>query len=414
MILVIPQLPGNTREERIEDNKMRQKAPRFTLRLCASVSLMAVLAGCSGPLDFDMRGQVGGFSTTSAVQGATANRPVPDDRGIISYPNYQVAVARTGDTVTAVAMRIGLTPQELARHNGLDPEVLLRDGEVLALPRRVAEPSAATGVDIATLAGSAIDAAPDTTPDTTPVTTKPLDPAKPAAAPAPAPQPEPVRHKVRRGETVYTISRLYNVPVKTLGQWNGLGPDFAIREGQYLLIPASGAAAPKISDGQDDGKLLISKPGVGSDTPTPPSAIKPLPPEKVAPKTPEKPQAQVGDPTKQAAMAMPVTGKIIRAYAKGRNDGIDIAAAAGTPVKAAADGTVAAITSSADKVPIVVVRHADNLLTVYANVENITVKKGDTIKRGQQLARLRTGDDAYVHFEVRNGFDSVDPSPYLK
>ena len=389
---------------------MRHKAPRSTLRLCASVSLVAVLAGCSGPLDFDMRGQVGGFSTAPAVQGATANRPVPDDRGIISYPNYQVAVARTGDTVTAVAMRIGLTPQELARYNGLDPEVLLRDGEVLALPRRVAEPSAATGVDIATLAGDAIDAAPDTTP----VTTQPLEPAQPAAAPAPAPQPEPVRHKVRRGETVYTISRLYNVPVKTLGQWNGLGPDFGIREGQYLLIPVSGAAAPKIADGQDDGKLLIAKPGVGSDTPAPPSSAKPLPPEKVAPKAPEKPQAQVGDPTKQAAMAMPVTGKIIRAYTKGRNDGIDIAAAAGTPVKAAADGTVAAITSSADKVPIVVVRHADNLLTVYANVDKITVKKGDAVKRGQQLASLRTGDDAYVHFEVRNGFDSVDPSPYLK
>ena len=288
--------------------------------------------------------------------------------------------------------------------------VPLRDGEVLALPRRVAEPSAATGVDIATLAGSAIDSAPDTTP----VTTKPLDPAKPAAQPSPAPQPEPVRHKVRRGETVYTISRLYKVPVKTLGQWNGLGSDFAIREGQYLLIPVSGASKPKLADGEEDGKLLIAKPGVGSETPTPPSSAKPLPREKVAPKTPEKPQVELDDPTKQAAMAMPVAGKIIRAYAKGSNDGIDISAAPGTPVKAAADGTVAAITSSADQVPIVVVRHADNLLTVYANVDKITVKKGASVKRGQQLAQLRSGSDAYVHFEVRNGFDSVDPSPYLK
>ena len=64
--------------------------------------------------------------------------------------------------------------------------------------------------------------------------------------------------------------------------------------------------------------------------------------------------------------------------------------------------------------PIVVVRHPDNLLTVYANVSGITVKKGASIKRGQKLAQLRDGDNAYVHFEVRNGFESVDPMPYLE
>ena len=113
-------------------------------------------------------------------------------------------------------------------------------------------------------------------------------------------------------------------------------------------------------------------------------------------------------------MAFPVRGKVIRTYSKGRNEGIDIAADPGTPVKAAANGTVAAITASADQVPIVVVRHPDNLLTVYANVEEITVEKGDSVSRGQQLAQLRSGDEAYVHFEVRNGFESVDPMPYLE
>ena len=113
-------------------------------------------------------------------------------------------------------------------------------------------------------------------------------------------------------------------------------------------------------------------------------------------------------------MAFPVQGKIIRAYAKGRNEGIDISADPGTPVKAAADGTVAAITSSAEQVPIVVVRHKDNLLTVYANVTDIKVKKDQRIKQGQQLAALREGSESYVHFEVRNGFDSVDPTPYLE
>ena len=385
-------------------------AGRSTPRISLALSLLLVLAACDEPLDFDLRGKVGAFSTATAAQSATANRPAPDNRGVISYPNYQVVVAQRDDTVAVVAARVGLPADEIARFNGLRPEDRLRDGEIIALPRRVAEPSAETGVDIATLAGQAIDSAPDTTP----VQTTALPPTTPAAAPAP--NPEPVRHKVRRGETAYTIARLHQVPVRALSEWNGLGSDFAIREGQFLLIPVAGARAPTPAAVPLDD---VTEPGVGSPTPAPPSAVKPLPQEKVAARTPPPAPTPVGEPTvdpsKSALMAMPVKGKIIRAYAKGRNEGINIAADPGTPVTAAADGSVAAITaSSADETPIIVLRHPDNLLTVYANVGNIQVKKGETIKRGQKLAELRDGDNAYVHFEVRNGFDSVDPTPYLE
>ena len=64
--------------------------------------------------------------------------------------------------------------------------------------------------------------------------------------------------------------------------------------------------------------------------------------------------------------------------------------------------------------PIIVVKHPDNLLTVYANVGNITVKKGDSVSRGQKLATVRSGESSYLHFEVRKGFESVDPLPYLQ
>ena len=113
-------------------------------------------------------------------------------------------------------------------------------------------------------------------------------------------------------------------------------------------------------------------------------------------------------------MSYPVQGSIIREYAKGRNDGIDIAAPAGTPVKAAASGQVAAITSNADKVPIVVIKHPDNLLTVYTHLDGLTVKKGDAVSRGQSIGKVRSGDPARIHFEVRDGFDSVDPMGYLR
>jgi murein DD-endopeptidase MepM/ murein hydrolase activator NlpD len=160
----------------------------------------------------------------------------------------------------------------------------------------------------------------------------------------------------------------------------------------------------------------VTEPGAGSPTPTPPSAATPLPDEEIDPNPPEPPKTDVGKPTinTTAEMAFPLQGKIIRTYSKGKNEGIDISAAPGTPVTAAADGSIAAITEDADQVPIVVVRHPNNLLTVYANVDAITVKKGDSVRRGQKLAQLRSGENAYVHFEVRNGFDSVDPMPYLE
>ena len=60
----------------------------------------------------------------------------------------------------------------------------------------------------------------------------------------PSPGPEPLRHQVTRGETAFTIARLYNVSAKDLADWNGLGPDFAVREGQYLLIPTAQRRPP--------------------------------------------------------------------------------------------------------------------------------------------------------------------------
>ncbi len=375
-----------------------------TTKLTVTIAAFAVLAGCDEPLDFDLRGNVGGFSTAGAARTITTDRPKPDARGIISYPNYQVAVAKRGDTIEDVAARIGLPVTELAKYNGISPGDTLRDGEVLALPRRVAEP--AGPVDITSLAVDAINNSPDTTPTTGPVIATTLSPIPTLKPPV---NPEPVRHKVKRGETAFTISRLYEVPVKALGEWNGLGSDFGIREGQYLLIPVTGVAAPRPT-------IDPSTPGQGSPTPTPPSATKPLPDEKIDPTPPVAPTVSVGSPSRPSAarMAFPLSGKIVRGYKKGRNEGIDIAGQPGAAVGAADDGTVAAITEDADGVPIIVVQHGDDLLTIYANVDNITVKKGSKVKRGQKLAEVRDGGKSYVHFEVRNGFDSVDPIPYLE
>ncbi|AUQ58007.1 putative peptidoglycan binding peptidase [Phaeobacter inhibens] len=393
-------------------------------KVLMALPLVAVLAACEAPLDYDLRGQIGAFNTTKAAQTATTSRPKPDSNGLITYPSYQVAVARRGDTLNNVADRIGLPASELARFNGMKTDDPLRQGEIIALPRRApgTASNSSGGVDIASLAGDAIDRAPATTPSAaSTVNTTPLAPQPSASKPQVQSGPEPVRHKVKRGETAYTVSRLYQVPVKALAEWNGLGSDFAIREGQFLLIPlkdrparrkeASAAAVPAVA--------TVTAPGEGTSTPTPPSATKPLPQETVAPAAEapkDLPKVEVPAPTRSSSSAMsyPVKGKITRTYSKGKNDGIDIAGAAGAPVQAADGGTVAAITKDSNNIPIIVIRHDAKLLTVYANVDKIAVNKGDTVSRGQTIAALRDGPSAYVHFEVRNGFESVDPLPYLQ
>ncbi|OYX41322.1 MAG: peptidase M23 [Rhodobacterales bacterium 32-67-9] len=389
--------------------------PTHSLRLPLLGFGVLLLAACQsgGGFDLDLRRFGGTGLDTSAAANAAAARPAADARGIISYPGYQVAVARRGDTVASVAARIGVPAGELANYNAIAPGAVLRDGEVLALPRRVAEPSPLTGAP-APVTGGAIDV--------TTIASGAIDRASAGQSPAPAAtgvssatigNTEPIRHRVMRGETAYSVARLYNVNVKALADWNGLGPDLSVREGQTLLIPVASATPP--------AREVVTAPGVGSPTPTPPSAAKPLPAEKTAPaaepvKTP--PAANLGAEKTAASgtakLAMPVSGKIIRGYQKKKNEGIDIAAGAGTSVGAAGDGTVAAITKDTEQVPILVIRHEGNLLTVYANIDGITVAKGDKVKRGQAIAKVRSSDPAFLHFEVRQGFDSVDPVPYLQ
>jgi murein DD-endopeptidase MepM/ murein hydrolase activator NlpD len=384
----------------------RRNAPALLL----GASLLA-LAACSDGFDLDLRDVSGGFDTTDATRLATEPRPTPDARGVITYPNFQVVVARRGETITDIARRLNLNADELATYNGIDGAVRLRQGEVIALPRLLpgSGPVAGTGeIDLASLASGALDRVDPSGP---PRASGPVTTTAPAAAPQPGP--EPTRHKVVRGETAYSIARLYNVSVRALADWNGLGTDLMVREGQYLLIPVATANQPRPAP---EARDVTSAPGAGTLTPEPPSASQPLPDETEIVSAAPPPSPDLSSERSDASaprLAMPVKGQIIRPYAKGKNEGIDIAAAAGTAVRAADDGTIAAITRDTDQVPILVVRHADNLLTVYANIQNIKLSKGDRVTRGQAIAEVRDSAPAFLHFEVRKGFESVDPVDYV-
>ena len=112
---------------------------------------------------------------------------------------------------------------------------------------------------------------------------------------------------------------------------------------------------------------------------------------------------------------MPVDGDILKPYSgkSGGNEGIDIAALPGTTVKAAQDGEVALISKSVGSSTIVLLRHPDNIYTVYSNVVNVTLKKGEKVRRGQPVGKVADGSPSYLHFEVRRGTESVDPAPFL-
>jgi len=355
---------------------------------------MFLLSGCVGGVDlgtFNLQGN-------SDPLGQVAPRPEADARGLITYPNYQLVEARRGDTVTIVATRLGISAQSLASHNGLKADSALRAGELLALPGRVGK---ASTTDIAAIASNAIATANNNTTITAPPVTPPVKTVDATAI-------EPIRHQVERGDTAYSIARLYSVSVTALAKWNRLGPDLAIRQGQQLLIPIIDQPAP--------AQTATSEPGAVSVTPIPPSAKKPLPPNVKKVAIPPSPNlAPLRTQTAPQKFLMPVSGDIISQYSgqTGGNDGIDISASAGTAVKAAADGEVALVSKSVAGNTIVLLRHADGIYTVYSNVSDVRLQKGQKVRRGQRLGGVADNAQTFLHFEVRRGTQSVDPMPFL-
>lgn len=386
---------------------------RSVLTVTVALGALTACAPGGGGLDWDLRGLTGGgLDTSQAALGASERRPTPDARGVIAYPGYQVALARRGDSISSVAARLGMSADELGRYNALKPDDLLREGEVVALPRRVdADPVLGNNQQPGAIVGGTIAPAPI---EVTSIASGALDRAgNTPAKPAPVAE-QPGRHRVQRGETVYSIARIYGVNVKALADWNGLGTNLDLREGQYLLIPVASAAAPA-------APARVNAPGTVSPTPVPPSAAKPLPAEKTQP-TASKPKETPNSPdlgktrtaASSSAFVMPADGKIIRPFVKGKSEGIDIGAAAGSPVRAVAAGEVVAITKDTGQVPILVMRHEGNLLSVYAGIDAVKVKKGDKVQKGQSIAVVRNASPAFLHFEIRKGVEALDPMTLLQ
>jgi murein DD-endopeptidase MepM/ murein hydrolase activator NlpD len=117
----------------------------------------------------------------------------------------------------------------------------------------------------------------------------------------------------------------------------------------------------------------------------------------------------------------PVRGRIIAGFGQRpngtENDGINLAVPEGTPIKAADNGVVAYAGNELKGYGnLVLIRHSDGFVSAYANASQLLVKRGDSVKRGQVIARAgQTGNvnSPQLHFEIRKGSTPVDPTKYL-
>jgi lipoprotein NlpD len=218
-----------------------------------------------------------------------------------------------------------------------------------------------------------------------------------------------VVHVVRRGETVYRIARSYGVDAADLLETNGIADPRAVAAGTELFVP--GASRIVEISPADGTEPLPSAPESPRDARAIASA-----PASPAPRPPEA-SARVGDG--RSPLAWPLRGVLYGRYgvrAGQRHDGIDIAAPEGAPVAAAADGVVIFAGDQPGYGALVILKHANELVTLYAHNSRVLVKDGERVSRGDPIARVgQTGRTTgpHLHFEVRQGTRPRNPLLFL-
>ncbi|MCA0304016.1 MAG: M23 family metallopeptidase [Proteobacteria bacterium] len=226
-------------------------------------------------------------------------------------------------------------------------------------------------------------------------------------------------------DTVASVSKRYGVAEQTIIDRNNLKSPYTLKPGQTLQLPGAkfvpdkaGEAPTQVaSDARGPVKReSLPPPGATKNEPAPPS-----PAAIEAGRDVEKSSVTV-PATPPPRFAWPINGKVITPYGSAaggqKNDGIDIAATVGEPVKAAADGTVLYAGSDVAHLGnLLLIQNSGGYITAYGNNESLLVKKGDKVTRGQVIAKAgQSGGVASprLHFEVRRGGkNTVDPLTML-
>lgn len=224
-------------------------------------------------------------------------------------------------------------------------------------------------------------------------------------------------HIVQKGDTLYNISKRYNVDMSSVSRLNNLDEPYALALGQKLIIPGS-VVEKETTTYTSTAKTNKTTKATSATKKTESSwwwSKKKSPPKKA---TYSKPA-----PVKKRKnkFMWPVQGKVISNFGtigKGRtNDGINIKANLGTPVKAADAGRVAYAGNELKGFGnLILIKHNDGWITAYAHNDKILVKKGQTVRRGEKIATVGSTGGVNIpqlHFEVRSGKKALNPRTYL-
>jgi lipoprotein NlpD len=198
-----------------------------------------------------------------------------------------------------------------------------------------------------------------------------------------APNGAPMKHRVVRGETLFSIAFRYERDYHQLATENHIAPPYTIKVGQWIWI-----------------KRLYSNPPAFKTRPRP------------------QPLVQISPTTKSRyGWIAPVYGPIVSSFSptEGRK-GLDIAGRRGDVVRAASNGIVAYAGSGlAGYGNLIIIRHQNQVLTAYGHNLKNRVREGQSVKVGQTIADIGLVDRRYwgVHFEIRERGQPVNPRRYL-
>jgi murein DD-endopeptidase MepM/ murein hydrolase activator NlpD len=354
--------------------------------------------------------------TRTALLPPTSTRQPPARKSYETDDVPESIVVQPGDTLYQLSRRYGIPVAEIKDANGLSTN-LIKPGQRLAL-RDDREPERRPRFE-------------------------PRHKRKPVAI-APRPSTDGYEtYTIRSGDSLYGIARHTGVKVAELKQLNGITDVRRLRPGTILrlrpravqdqrtprLEPRTAAATPQ-------PELRYGAPGLQT-TPSAsqkPRILNPTETRRVrsvripvtrSPAPGAETQKPVADPPPLTVTAdkfrWPVRGRIVRGFGArpdgSKNDGVDIAVPIGTEVHAAETGVVAyAGDELARYGNLILIRHENGWVSAYAHNDKVLVKRGDTVRRGQVIAKAgKTGNvnQPVVHFELRKGAKPINPLPHL-
>ena len=330
------------------------------------------------------------------VASQPLNDPTQNTHQTVSAPvGNNAVIVQQGDTLYSISRQNGVNVADLKAVNNLYPPYEIKPGQQLILPARTSA---------------------------TQVVAAPQPSINPAAANIVQTQ-VPGTHQVMKGQTLYSISRAYGHKPETVAAHNQIHDLTSIKTGQRLRIPARNHVV-QANHTQPTRQPTKIKPQASLNPvpQKPDTSLTPVTPSKPTTTARAAPQKNPPVPAMTSSkFRWPVKGRIISSFGNrpsgARNDGINIAVPEGTSVKSAENGVVA---YSGNELKgygnLILIRHANNWVTAYAHNKELFVRRGDTVQRGQIIAKAGKSGSVttpQLHFEIRKGAQAVDPTKYL-